>query len=57
MRAFISFLACLVPLVVFAAEEDAILQTAFRIIAQRRKWGRLGGKGLLQTGLRDPIYG
>ena len=40
MRAFISFLACLVPLVVFAAEEDAILQTAFRIIAQRRLLSR-----------------
>ena len=40
MRAFISFLACLVPLVAFAAEEDAILQTAFRIIAQRRLLSR-----------------
>ena len=26
-------------------------------ITMQRKWGRLGGKGLLQTGLRDSIYG
>ena len=40
MRAFIPFFACLVPHMAFAAEEDAILQTAFRIIAQRRLLSR-----------------
>jgi hypothetical protein len=36
MKAFVSALACLIPLAAFAAEEDAIMQKAFRIITQHR---------------------
>jgi hypothetical protein len=40
MRAFVSALACLVPLSAFAAEEDAIMRKAFRIITQHRLLSR-----------------
>ena len=40
MRAFISALACLAPIVAFAAEEDSIIQRAFRIITQHRLLSR-----------------
>ena len=34
MKAFVSALACLIPLAAFAAEEDPIMQKAFRPITQ-----------------------
>ncbi len=40
MKAFVSALACLIPLAAFAAEEDAIMQKAFRIITQHRLLSR-----------------
>jgi hypothetical protein len=36
MKAFVPALACLIPLAAFAAEEDAIMQKAFRIITEHR---------------------
>lgn len=40
MKAFVSALACLIPLAAFAAEEDAIMQKAVRIITQHRLLSR-----------------
>ena len=40
MKAFVSALVCLIPLSAFAAEEDAIMQKAFRIITQHRLLSR-----------------
>jgi len=40
MKAFVFALACLIPLAAFAAEEDAIMQKAFRIITQQRLLSR-----------------
>ncbi len=40
MKAFVSALACLIPLTAYAAEEDAIMQKAIRIITQHRLLSR-----------------
>ncbi|WP_262299720.1 hypothetical protein [Microvirga sesbaniae] len=40
MRVLASILVCLIPLAAFAAEEDVILQKAFRIITQHRLLSR-----------------
>jgi hypothetical protein len=40
MKALVSALACLIPLTAFAAEEDVIMQKAFRIITQHRLLSR-----------------
>ncbi|WP_114947363.1 hypothetical protein [Microvirga calopogonii] len=40
MKALVSALVCLIPLAAFAAEEDAIMQKAFRIITQHRLLSR-----------------
>jgi hypothetical protein len=40
MKALVSVLACLLPLSAIAAEEDAIMQKAFRIITQHRLLSR-----------------
>jgi hypothetical protein len=40
MKALILFLACLIPLSAIAAEEDVIMQKAFRIITQHRLLSR-----------------
>ncbi len=40
MKALVSVLACLIPLSAFAAEEDAIMKKAFRIITQHHLLSR-----------------
>jgi hypothetical protein len=40
MKVLVSALACLIPLAASAAEEDAIIQKAFRIITQHRLLSR-----------------
>jgi hypothetical protein len=40
MKAFVAALACLIPLAAFAADEDAIMQKASRIITQHRLLSR-----------------
>jgi hypothetical protein len=47
MKAFVSALACLIPLSAFATEEGAIMQKAFRIITQHPRCctnGRVGNR-------------
>jgi hypothetical protein len=59
MKAIVSALACLIPITALAAEEDVIMQKAFRIITQHRLLSQevLACSFLMLDGIRDTTAG